>query len=248
MSITAVIVDDEAIARDVLAKYLKKYCPQIQVLGEAENSKQAAALILDKKPQLVFLDVEMPYGNAFDVLDATQEHEFEAVFITAFSEYSLKALNLSAAYYILKPIDIKELIAAVEKVEKEIESKQQFNKNKVLLENLKNPKEKQQIILPTLTGFDIVKLKDIIRFQADGNFTQVHTVNESQKLICKFLKHFQEILAFPFIRVHRSHIVNVNFIKSYQKGKGGFVIMQDESEVEVSQTYKKELMDTLSHS
>jgi len=195
MNITAVIVDDEAIARDVLAKYLGKYCPQIQVIGEAEDSKQAATLILDKKPQLVFLDVEMPYGNAFDVLEATQGHEFEVVFITAFSEYSLQALNLSAAYYILKPIDIKELIAAVEKVEKAIENKQQFNKNEVLLANLKSPKEKQQIILPTQSGFDIVKLKDIIRFQADGNFTQVHTVNESKKLICKFLKHFQEILS-----------------------------------------------------
>lgn len=246
MSIRAVIVDDEAIARDVLAKYLKKYCPQIELIGEAENSTQGTELILDKKPQLVFLDVEMPYGNAFDVLEATQEHEFEVVFITAFSEYSLKALNLSAAYYILKPIDIKELIAAVEKVETEIENKQQFNKNKVILENLKNPKEKQQIILPTQSGFDIVKLKDIIRFQADGNFTQVHTTNESQKLICKFLKHFQDILSYPFIRIHRSHIVNINFIKSYQKGKGGFVIMQDGSEVEVSQTYKKELIDTLS--
>lgn len=248
MSITAVIVDDEAIARDVLAKYLKKYCPQVQVIGEAENSKQAVELILDKKPQLAFLDVEMPFGNAFDVLDATLDHEFEAVFITAFSEYSLKALNLSAAYYILKPIDIKELMVAVDKVEKEIESKQQFSRNKILINNLKSPKEKQQIILPTQSGFDIVKLKDIIRFQADGNFTQVHTVNESQKLICKFLKHFQEILSFPFIRIHRSHIVNINFIKSYQKGKGGFVIMQDGSEVEVSQSYKKELIDTLSNS
>lgn len=248
MSITAVIVDDEAIARDVLGKYLKKYCPQVQVIGEAENSKAAAKVILDKKPQLVFLDVEMPFGNAFDVLEATEAHEYEAVFITAFSEYSMKALNLSAAYYILKPIDIKELIAAVEKVQNEIENKQQFNKNKVLLSNLKNPKEKQQIILPTQSGFDIVKLKNIIRFQADGNFTQVHTTDNSSKLICKFLKHFQDILSHPFIRIHRSHIVNVNFITSYHKGKGGFVIMQDGSEVEVSQTYKKELMDTLSMS
>lgn len=248
MSITAVIVDDEAIARDVLAKYLAKYCPQVHVIGEAENSKQAAEIILEKKPQLVFLDVEMPYGNAFDVLDATLDHEFEAVFITAFSEYSLKALNLSAAYYILKPIDIKELITAVEKVEEAIENKQQFNRNKILLDNLKSPKEKQQLILPTQTGFDIVKLKDIIRFQADGNFTQVHTTNESRKLICKFLKHFEDILSFPFIRIHRSHMVNINFIKSYQKGKGGFVIMQDGSEVEVSQSYKKGLMDTLSRS
>ena len=243
--ITAVIVDDEQIARDVLAKYLQKYCSQVEVLGQAENIKQAVPLILNEKPQLVFLDVEMPYGNAFDVLEATQEHSFETVFITAFSEYSLQALNLSAAYYILKPINIQELITAVEKVENVINEKQQFNRNKVLLENLKNPKEKQQIILPTQNGFDVVKLKDIVRFQADGNFTQVHILGEKKKLICRFLKYFQELLSYPFVRIHRSHIINVEYLKSYQKGKGGYVIMQDGSEVEVSESYKQDFLKVL---
>lgn len=109
MKITAVIIDDEKIARDVLRNYLTKYCPQVEILGEAENIKEAVPLIAEKLPQLVFLDVEMPFGNAFDVLEATKDFQYETIFITAFSQYSLQALNKSASYYILKPIDFRSL-------------------------------------------------------------------------------------------------------------------------------------------
>jgi two-component system LytT family response regulator len=117
MKITSVIVDDEPIARDVLFNYLQKYCPIVEVVGQAQHIKEAVPMIQSLKPQLVFLDVEMPYGNAFDVLEACEGQAFEVIFITAYSEYSLKALNMSAAYYILKPIDITELVTAVNKVQ-----------------------------------------------------------------------------------------------------------------------------------
>lgn len=236
MKITAVIIDDEKIARDVLRNYLTKYCPQVQILGEAENIKQAVPLIVEHLPQLVFLDVEMPFGNAFDVLEATAEFSYETIFITAFSQYSLQALNKSASYYILKPIDIQELILAVNKVAESLANKESFNRNKILLENLKLKPDQQQLILPTQQGFDVVKSEEIIRLQADGNFTQVYLIDGTKKMVCRFLKHFDDLLENPFVRVHRSHIININFVKSYHKN--GEIILKDGAEIEVSGTYK----------
>ena len=240
MKIRAIIVDDEQIARNVLRNYLSKYCPQVEILDEAENIKQAVPLIENHRPDLVFLDVEMPFGNAFDVLEATKQIPYETIFITAFSEYSLKALNLSASYYILKPIDIQELINAVNKVAETLERKEEFNRNKILLENLHQKPEKQQIMLPTVHGFDVVKLNEIFRLQADGNFTRIYLKDGSKKMVCRFLKHFEDLLDFPFVRVHRSHIINFNCVKSYHKN--GEVVLNDDTEIEVSASYKDEFL------
>jgi len=240
MKITAVIVDDEKIARDVLKNYLAKYCPQVELLGEAENIKEAVPLIAETQPQLVFLDVEMPFGNAFDVLEATKDFSYETIFITAFSQYSLQALNKSASYYILKPIDIQELIVAVNKVVESLEKKEELNRNRILLENLKQKPDKQQLILPTLQGFDVVKIEDILRLQADGNFTQVYLKDGSKKMVCRFLKHFDDLLESPFVRVHRSHIINIQFVKSYHKS--GTATLMDNTEIEVSASFKEQFL------
>lgn len=245
MKIKSIIVDDELIARNVLDNYLKKYCPVIEVVGQAEHIKEAVPMIRSLQPQLVFLDVEMPFGNAFDILEACQDQHFETIFITAYSEYSLKALNLSAAYYILKPIDITELVTAVNKVQVSILKSEEFNRTQVLLQNLKQKPELQQIILPTLQGFDVIKTASITRLQANGNFTDVHLSDGSCKMICKFLKHFDDLLDIPFLRVHRSFIVNLNYIKSYSKNSGGYITLLDGSEIEVSATYKQALLKTL---
>jgi two-component system LytT family response regulator len=245
MKIKSIIVDDELIARNVLENYLGKYCPVVEVIGYAQHIKEAVPMIKSLQPQLVFLDVEMPFGNAFDILEACQDQQFETIFVTAYAEYSLKALNRSAAYYILKPIDITELVAAVNKVQVALLKAEEFNRTKILLQNLKLKPEQQQVILPTLQGFDVIKTGSIIKLQAKGNFTEVHLADGSYKLICKFLKHFDELLDAPFIRVHRSFIVNLNYIKSYSKSAGGFVTLQDGSEIEVSASYKEDLLKTL---
>src|SRR5687768_16603653 len=135
--IKAVIVEDEAAAVAALQNYIKKFCPQVQVIGTAQNSKEAIDVLHQLQPQLVFLDVEMPFGNAFDVLDGCQDLQFETIFVTAFSEYSLKALNQSAAYYLLKPVSIEELIIAVNKVQQHLQSRQMIDRNRILLENTK---------------------------------------------------------------------------------------------------------------
>lgn len=239
--IKSVIVEDELAAREVLKNYLSKYCPQVEVIGEAQNIKEAVPLLHDLKPQLVFLDVEMPFGNAFDVLEACKDLHFETIFVTAFSEYSLKALNQSAAYYLLKPISIEELIVAVNKVHQHIMNHEIFNRNKIIIENFKEPKpEKQQVILPTLEGFEVVKMEEIVRLRGNGNFTDIYLQNGTKKMVCRFLKHFTEILPLPFLRVHKSHIVNLTFVKGYNKG--GFLTLHDNTEIEVSATYKDDFL------
>ncbi len=241
--IRSVIVEDEAAAREVLKSYLTKYCPQVEVLGEAHDAKEAIPLLHELRPQLVFLDVEMPFGNAFDVLEGCKDLYFETIFVTAFSEYSLRALNQSAAYYLLKPLSIEELILAVNKVQQHIVNQEIFNRNKVLIENFREAKpEKQQVILPTLEGFEVVKMEEIIRLQGNGNFTDIYLRNKGKKMVCRFLKHFAEILPYPFIRVHKSHIINFNFVKSYYKNSGGYVVLEDNTEIEVSSTYKEDLL------
>ncbi len=241
--IASVIVEDEPAAREALKNYLSKYCPQIEVVGEAHNCKEAIPLLHELEPQLVFLDVEMPFGNAFDVLEGCKDLYFETIFVTAFSEYSLRALNQSAAYYLLKPVSIEELILAVNKVQQHIINKQIFNRNKILVENFKEPKpEKQQVILPTLEGFEVVKMEEIVRLQGNGNFTDIYLRDKSKKMVCRFLKHFSEILPYPFIRIHKSHIVNFNFVKSYHKNSGGYVTLEDGTEIEISSSYKEEFL------
>lgn len=238
--IKSVIVEDEPSAREALRAYLSKYCPQVEVVGEAHNAKQASELLHEIKPQLVFLDVELPFGNAFDILDACADLKFETIFVTAFSEYSLRALNQSAAYYLLKPVNIEELILAVDVATKEIEKNNYFDRNSIVVQNFKEQHpEKRHVILPTVEGFEVVKMEDIIRLQGNGNFTDIYLKDGTKKMACRFLKHYDEVLSFPFVRVHRSHIVNVECVKSYHKNGGGSVVLTDNSEIDVSANYKE---------
>lgn len=241
--IRTVIVEDEAAAREVLKSYVAKYCPQIEVVGEAQHCKDAITVLHDLQPELVFLDVEMPFGNAFDVLEGCKDLYFETIFVTAFSEYSLRALNQSAAYYLLKPVSIEELIVAVNKVQGHIYNHEMLNRNKVLIENFREQQpEKQQVILPTLEGFEVVRMEQIMRLQGNGNFTDIYFRNKTKKMVCRLLKYFDEILPYPFMRVHKSHIINVYTVKAYHKSSGGYVVLEDETEIEISPSYKDDFL------
>jgi len=243
MKIKSVIVEDETSARESLKAYLSKYCPQIEVVGEAHDARQAVPVLHELKPQLVFLDVELPFGNAFDILDACKDLYFETIFVTAFSEYSLKALNQSAAYYLLKPVSIEELVVAVDKVQQHVINKEIFDRNSVAVTNYREQQtEKRQIILPTVEGFEVIKMEDIIRLQGNGNFTDIFLANGTKKMACRFLKHYAEILPYPFVRVHKSHIINVHCVKSYHKSLGGYVVLNDKTEIDISANYKEEFL------
>ena len=246
--IKTVIVDDEIAACEALKNYIAKYCPQLAVIAEAHHCKEAIRLLHEVQPQLVFLDVEMPFGNAFDVLEGCRDLYFETIFATAYSEYSLRALNQSAAYYLLKPYSIEELIQAVNKVQQHIIHNEIFNRNRILIENFHEPKqERKRIILPTLEGFEVERLEDILRFQGNGNFTDVYFRNKAKtkKMVCRLLKYFDELLTYPFLRVHKSHIINVNAVKSYHKSLGGIILLEDHTEIEVSAAYKEDFLSML---
>ncbi|MES2690685.1 MAG: LytTR family DNA-binding domain-containing protein [Bacteroidota bacterium] len=243
IKIKTVLVEDETSAREALKAYLAKYCPQVEVIGEAADAKQAIAMLHELKPQLVFLDVELPFGNAFDILDGCKDIYFETIFVTAFSEYSLQALNQSAAYYLLKPLSIEELVIAVNKVHQHIINRELFDRNKIVVENFKEPQaQKRQVILPTLEGFEVLKMEEIVRLQGNGNFTDVYLNDGRKKMACRFLKHYHEILPPPFLRVHKSHIINISYVTSYHKSQGGYVILNDDTEIQVSANYKDDFL------
>ncbi len=245
MNLKAILVEDEAASRETLANYLLKYCSDVELVAEAESVKEGLAAIKKHHPDIVFLDVEMPYGNGFDLLDEVDEIDFATVFVTAFSNYAIKALNLSASYYILKPVDIDELIAAVEKIKEEKKKDNHTFYSKILAENLQTiNKQEHKIVLPQLNGFEVIRVKDVIRIKANDNFSDFHLQDGSIKVICRTLKHYEELLSdFDFLRVHKSHLINLQYVQRYIKGKGGQIIMTDNSEVEVSQNKKKDLLD-----
>lgn len=240
--IQAIIVDDEPAARETLLSYINKYCEGISVIGEASDVPSAIETINRLKPALVFLDVEMPFGNAFDVLENTASLGFETIFITAFSEYAIKAFNFSAAYYILKPVDIGELVKAVNKVKVQLSQKSQPVVSQVLYENIKNP-ENKKLVLPTTTGFEVVLVKNIVRLSGSSNYTEIFLNDGKKKVVSRVLKVFEEMLNDQgFMRIHKSHIINLEQIKAYHKGRGGTVELTDGSEIEVSPNKKQELL------
>ena len=240
--IKTVIIEDEMAAHKALQSYLQKYCPQVEIIGTAFNGTDGIELIKNTNPQLVFLDVGMPFANAFDVLDACKHINFQTIFVTAFTQYAIQALNISAAYYLLKPVNIEELIVAVNKVVENLQKETYFNHNQMVMHNLHHSTDQQQLVLPTLEGFDVVTVKEVVRLKGNGNFTNVYATDGKDFMVCRFLKHFEDILPKQFVRIHKSHIVNTQFIKSYHKGSGGFVTLLNNTEVEVSASYKHSLL------
>jgi len=240
----SVIVEDESASRETLRNYINKYCPDVEILGEADSVKTGLIAIKKYNPDMVFLDVEMPYGNAFDLLDQVEERNFEVIFVTAYDNYAVKALNFSASYYILKPIDIDELINAVDKIKKLKETGEHSLRTNILIENIRiENKQLQKIVLPLIDGFEVVQVKDIIHLQAEDNFTLFHLVDGSKHLICRTLKFYDEMLSdLDFLRIHKSHVINLQYVKRYKKGKGGQVIMSNDKAIDVSVNRKKELL------
>lgn len=246
-SISAIIVDDEQDSRETLRSYLTKYCPQVTLLGECANIMEARSAILKEQPQLVFLDIEMPHGNAFDLLEQWGEINFEIIFITAFSQYAVQAFNLSAAHYLLKPLDIEELEKAVSVVEKSLLQKDKLSHANILLENMAAlHSQNRKLVLPLMEGFDVVKMSEILYCEAEDNFTRFYFTNGHKTLICRNLKFYEGALdPFGFFRIHRSYLINLDFVKRYIKGKGGSVILENGKELLVSNNKKTELLERI---
>jgi two-component system, LytTR family, response regulator len=240
MKLTSIIVEDEETSRDILKNYLKKYCPNVTVLGEAANIDEALVLIRNNDLDLVFLDVEMPYGNAFDLLDKVGDVNFETIFVTAYNHYAIEALNAHASYYLMKPISIDDLIKAVDYVT-EIINKENALQDQILIPktNIVNGK----ITIPQQNGFEVINTSDILYCKADDNYTEIYLNNNKKKLVSKTLKYFEDALNNgSFARVHKSYLVNVNEVVKYLKGKGGSVVLSNGKEIMVSASKKSELL------
>jgi len=244
-TISAIIIEDESQSREILKQYLAKYCPHVSLEGEATNIKEGEALMNSVSPQLVFLDIEMPFGSGFDLLERLPKIDFEVVFVTAYSNYAIQALNLSAAYYILKPISIDDLMAAVDKVtEKLVEGDNGFSSTKLLADNIKAiHQQSQKMVLPKMDGFDVVKIADIIRVEAADNYAVVYAIRHKKYVISKTLKYYEDLLTdYGFLRSHKSHLVNLSHILKYKKGKTGELFLTEDHKALVSTGAKKDLM------
>ncbi len=243
--IRSIIVDDEPGNIVTLSELLKAYCPNVEVVATAPDPIKAHEAIQKYQPQLVFLDIEMPYGNAFDLLDKCNPINFEVIFITAFNQYAIKAFKYAAADYVLKPVNIGELQQAVEKVATNINNKQVNNRILHLLTNLKTENTTQQkIALPTSEGLLFEDISQISHLEAVGSYTKIYFKGNRKEIVTKNLKEFEDLLPSTiFFRIHHSFIVNINFIKKYHKGRGGYIEMQDGTNIEVAVRKKNAFLE-----
>lgn len=227
--IRAIIIDDELRAQRVLSNLLKKFCPSVTVLEVCSNVPEAVIAINKHTPDVVFTDIEMPDYSGFELITFFKEVNFEIVFTTGYDEYALKAFEVSAVDYLLKPIQIEQLEKTVDKLEKLKQASMQLRLD-TLSENLKTA-EINKIALPTLDGLIFVAVQEIIYLEADGSYTKVHLKNSKSILVSKKLKYFELLLEnrSQFYRVHRSTIININYIVKYSKADNHISLDNGES-------------------
>ena len=242
----AIIVDDEPYCCEVLLSLLEKYCSQVQVAACYNSSLDALNAIQQQQPDIVFLDVEMPHMNGFQLLENLPSINFNLIFTTSYDQYALKAFRWSAIDYLLKPIDREELEKAVNKVEKQSQwpATQQLE---LLFEKWKQPSTAiSKVALPTMEGLLMVAVDTIISCESDSNYT-IFRLKDKQKIIAsRTLKDIEEMLQeYSFTRVHHSYLVNINEINKYVKGEGGYLEMSDGTTVDVSRSKKEALLNRL---
>jgi len=236
--IKAIIIDDEERARNSLSAALQSFCLDIEIIGTASNVIEGVELIKSNQPDLVFLDIEMPEYNGFELLQFFDEINFDIIFVTAYSQYAIRAFEVSAMDYLLKPIEVTSLQKAVDKVKE----KKSHNTIKKRLEVLKDSfinEEIKKISLPMADGLLFVEVKDIILLEADGAYTYVCLNNGSRILVSKKLKFFEDILSNRphFFRPHRSFVINLNYIKKYIRGESN-ILMDNNAIVSISRDLK----------
>lgn len=244
--IRAIIVDDEKKSRESLELLVTEYCKQVELCGMAESVEEALQLIKQEDPDLLFLDIELNDGTGFDVLEKAKSGHFDVIFTTAFENYALRALKMSAVDYLLKPINEDDLRYAVKKVAEKIEKKNQSRNVELLLQNLNTGNGQHKIALPTSDGLTFIDVNDIIRCQADGSYTHFFFKGDKKTLVSKKIKEYEELLSpYKFVRVHHSHLVNLNEVTKYVRGDGGYVVMSDGETVYVSKRKKEDFMQAL---
>lgn len=246
--IRSIIIDDEQIGRELLADLLEEYCPNVSVVAHADSVQAAREAIQRHEPDLLFLDIEMPRGSGFQLLEEMDGHRFEVVFTTAYEQYAIRAIKAAALDYLLKPINCNDLVAAVAKAERKRTMTSEIHHGfEALLESLRHPNaEPSKLALPSEEGLIIVPVSDIVRCEASASYTWFHFTSGERRLVSRPLKEFEMILAgMNFLRVHHSHMVNIDHVRRYVRGEGGELVMSDNSAVMVARRKKEELLKML---
>lgn len=245
--IKAIIIDDEVHCLDTLSILINDYCPEVRLIEKCSSGKQGIIAVQQYKPELIFLDIEMPLMNGFEFLEQLPKISFSVIFTTSYDQYAIKAIRFSALDYLLKPINPKELIAAVQKVQmqKHRPAPEQFE---MLMNEIKNKNSGfNKIAIPTLEGFELIPVDQIMRCEADDNYTHIYLKNKTSIIACRTLKEIEQQLEnfSSFIRVHHSYLVNMNEVVKYVKGDGGYLVMNDDNMINVSRSRKELLMKKL---
>jgi len=247
--IKALIIDDEEDCIEGLQNLLVHgYENFVKVSGSAKTVREGIEAIAVLRPDLVFLDVQIGEKTGFDLLRALPDIDFEIIFTTAFEKFALKAIKFSALDYLLKPIDVDELDIALMKLLNEKSRKNTADKIDLLLQNTqKSDGLFKKIIVPTISGFEFIEIGNIIRCESDSNYTTIYIKDKQKMVVAKTLKDFEDLLSnYSFFRIHNSHLINLTYIRSYNKGKGGSVILMDGTEIEVSSRRKDDFITRLS--
>jgi len=245
--IQTVLVDDEIDSIRVLQRLLESYCPNVNILGTANGVGTGVELIGETRPDLVLLDIEMSQGNAFDMLNQLMPLTFQVIFVTAFDNYAIRAFKYSAVDYLLKPVDIDDLRNAIGRVRERPEAGDLAEQMKILLNNVGMLHLTQQkMAIPTITGLNFVPVQDILRFEAKGSYTVIYLSGGETVMATRTIRDYEDVLPENiFCRIHNSHIINLSRIEKYQKGRGGIVLMEDGTTIEVAARRRDEFMRRL---
>ena len=244
--IKAIIIDDEQHCIDRIVALLKPFKNTVEIIESCTTVSAGIEAIESLKPDAVFLDVQIHDKTGFDVLKAIKHPAFEVIFTTAFEFYAVQAFKFSAMDYLLKPIDEDDFRLAIDKVSTKLEAKDFSKKITALLNNISKTDIQKKITIPTVDGLEFLEVSDIVRCEADINYTTIFTKDRHKLMVSKTLKYFEALLVnCNFFRVHNSHLINLDYIKKYSKGKGGYVTLTDDSVIEVSTRRKDDFLKAI---
>ncbi|MEL6251100.1 MAG: LytTR family DNA-binding domain-containing protein [Bacteroidota bacterium] len=250
--VKAVIVEDEKNSQELLKELISEYCEGVEVVAIAGNVAEGLAALKEHKPNLLFLDIELPDGDGFQILENAEKLDFDVIFTTAYDQYAMKAFKFAATDYLLKPVDIDELQSAVERVtekQKEEDTSDKSEQLSALIANVRNMgKPFKRIVLPTSNGFTVVNPEDIIRCESDRNYTFIFLNDKRRILVSRTIKEYDEMLRdFNFFRIHQSHLINLAYLKNYTRGRGGYVELTDGTTLDVSARRKSEFLKRMAY-
>lgn len=245
--LSVMLIDDESSSRNALRQKLLNHCPDLVIVKECENGEEGILAIEAEEPDIVFLDVEMPRMNGFVMLQQLKQRNFELIFTTAYDHYAVQAIRVSALDYLVKPIEIKSLVEAVDRARERRRGDVHNQRIEIFLSNLVNEKDRNsKLAIASQEGLQFVLMDDIIYLEAESNYTSIYLQSDPRIIVSKVLKDFEELLpSTKFIRIHHSHIINLNHLRKYLRGEGGQVLMSNGKTLDVARRKKDEFMKAI---